>query len=157
VTLTLRSVEEDDLELFFELQQDPVAIWMAAFTSADLANRTAFDSRWQRILADDSIVVKTVVVDGVPVGNVLKYLADGQREVAFWIARQHWGHGYATEALRLLLSEILERPVLAHAAEDNAGSIAVLVRNGFRITGHRSALAAGRGEVVKEVSLTLNH
>jgi RimJ/RimL family protein N-acetyltransferase len=157
VNLTLRSVNEEDLDLFFELQQDPLAVWMAAFTSAELASRPAFDIRWQRILADDSIVVKTVVVDGVSVGNVLKYVADGRPEVAFWIARQHWGHGYATEALRLLLSKILDRPVLAHAAEDNAGSIAVLVRNGFRITGHGSAPAAGRGEVVREVSLTLNH
>ncbi len=155
MTLVLRPADQTDLDLYFALQQDDEAVWMAAFTSANLADRELFDARWDRILSDHSIVVRTVVVDGADVGNVMHFVVDGKIEVAYWIAREHWGKGYASEALRLLLADIVERPVFARVAQDNVGSLAVLRRNGFTITGHDEAPAAGRGEMVKEHLLTL--
>jgi RimJ/RimL family protein N-acetyltransferase len=144
-----------DIDFFFELQQDPEAVWMAAFTSTNLADREAFEARWTRVLDDPTILVRTVLLGGERVGQVLKHVADGQPEVSYWISRQHWGRGLATAALRLLLDDIGERPVYARVAQDNVGSLRVLLRNGFSITGANESPAAARGEMLKEYVLML--
>jgi RimJ/RimL family protein N-acetyltransferase len=155
VSVTLRPATVEDIELFYRLQQDPVAVWMAAFTSAELADRSVFEARWRRVLADPSVDVRTVLVDAEAVGQVLTYRGEDGPEVSYWIDRDHWGRGHATEALRLMLAESTRRPVHARAAQDNTRSVAVLVANGFRISGEDAGLAAARGEVVKEYVLTL--
>nr|WP_239579305.1 GNAT family N-acetyltransferase [Microlunatus panaciterrae] len=155
--MTLRPVSPDDLDLFFDHQQDPAAVWMAAFTPADLPSRVAFDARQARILAEPSIVVRTIEVDGVAVGHVLKYELDGDPEVSYWIGREHWGRGIGTTALaRFLAVEITERPVFARVAQDNVGSLEVLRRNGFVIVAEGSGPAEGRGRMVKEYRLELS-
>lgn len=70
-------------------------------------------------------------------------------EIGYWIARQHWGQGYATEAVRavLLLAEALghRRIDAAHFA-DNPASGRVLANAGFRKSGElaeRFSLARG--------------
>jgi len=156
VTVTLRPAVVDDIELFFQLQQDSVAVRMAAFTPANLTDREVFETRWRRVLSDRSVVVKTVLVAGVAVGHVLKYVFGGEPEVSYWIAREHWDRGYATEAVRLLLVEITERPIYGRAAQDNVGSLAVLRHNGFTVSGEGVGPAAGRGEMVPEYVLTLS-
>jgi RimJ/RimL family protein N-acetyltransferase len=153
--VALRPATEADFDLYFALQQDLVAVRMAAFTSADLADRGKFDARWRRVLSEDGIVVKTVLLDDVAIGNVMRFAVDGAIEVSYWIAREHWGRGYATEALRQLLTEIAERPVFARAAYDNAASLAVLERNGFVVIGEDSGPAEGRGTILKELVLAL--
>jgi len=153
--LRLRPSVPADIELFFRLQQDPEAVAMAAFTSANLADRAAFERRWRRVLTDDSVAVRTVLVEEEAVGQVLRYASDDRSEVSYWIDRPQWGRGYATTALRLLLEELPERPVFARVAADNAGSLAVLQHLGFVVIGHDEGLAAGRGEVVQELVLRL--
>lgn len=143
-----------DIDFFFELQQDPEAVWMAAFTSANLTDRAAFEVRWRRILADPTTMVRTVTVGPQRVGQVLKYVDEGEPEVSYWIAREQWGHGYATAALRLLLDEVVQRPVRARIAHDNVGSLRVLQHNGFTVTGEEESPAAARGEPLRELVLT---
>jgi RimJ/RimL family protein N-acetyltransferase len=155
MSVTLRPAAVEDIELFYQLQQDPEAVWMAAFTSAELTDRSVFEARWRRVLGDPDIDVRTVLADGEAVGQVLTFPGEDGPEVSYWIDRDHWGRGHATEALRLLLADSTRRPVHAHAAQDNTRSVAVLVANGFRITGEDSGLAAGRGEMVREYVLTL--
>ncbi len=55
--IQLRNVEAADLPLFFEHQRDPIAVAMVAFNSRD---RAAFDQHWAKLLADDSLLKKTV-------------------------------------------------------------------------------------------------
>ncbi len=156
MTVTLRPAMLEDIELFFRLQQDPVAVRMAAFTSANLSDRELFESRWRRVLSDPGVGVRTVLLDGVAIGQVLIFEIKGKPEVSYWIAREHWGRGCATEALRLLLEEFTSRPLYGRAAQDNAGSLAVLRHNGFTVTGEDVGPAAGRGEMVAEYVLTLS-
>lgn len=63
---------------------------------------------------------------------------DGLLQVGYWIARQHWGKGYATEAARAVLdigrTLGLGRVVAAHFV-DNPASGRVLRKAGFRATG----------------------
>lgn len=74
----------------------------------------------------------------------------GTPQLGYWIARAHWGRGYATEAARALIAacdETLRLPhiVAAHAI-DNPASGRVLAKLGFRPTGETGRVhSAGRG------------
>jgi RimJ/RimL family protein N-acetyltransferase len=62
----------------------------------------------------------------------------GEIEVGYWIAPEHWGRGYATEALGGLLSLARlagHRRIVGRHAADNPASGRVLRKVGFRPTG----------------------
>ena len=124
----LRDVETDDLPLFFEHQRDPIAVAMVAFNSRD---RAAFDQHWAKLLANDSCLKKTIVVDGQVAGNIGSWTSDGKREIGYWIDRALWGRGIATEALSAFLRLEQTRPLHAGVAKHNAASIRVLQKCGF--------------------------
>jgi RimJ/RimL family protein N-acetyltransferase len=151
----LRDVLESDLAFFWEQQLDEVSNHMAAFTVKDPADREAFDERWHRIFADDTLVKKTILLDGEVVGSISCHRWFGDPEVTYGIDRPHWGKGVATSALIQLLEEVEERPVYARAAADNAGSIRVLEKCGFRLTDHERAFANARGEEIDEAIFVL--
>jgi RimJ/RimL family protein N-acetyltransferase len=129
--IQLRNVEANDLPLFFEHQRDPIAVTMVAFDSRD---RAAFDQHWAKLLADDSLLKKTVLVDGEVAGNIGSWTAEGKREVGYWIDRGFWGRGVATEALSAFLSLEPIRPLYAGVAKHNVGSIRVLQKCGFKLS-----------------------
>jgi RimJ/RimL family protein N-acetyltransferase len=130
--VALRAVRDDDVETFFVHQQDPAASEMAAMPPRDHA---AFVAHWARIRADPSNVLHTVLADGVVAGNIVSWEQSGQRLVGYWIGREHWGRGIATAALGRLLEVLPDRPVHAHVAVANAGSIRVLRKCGFQQAG----------------------
>jgi RimJ/RimL family protein N-acetyltransferase len=129
--IQLRNVEANDLPLFFEHQRDPIAVAMVAFRSRD---RAAFDQHWAKLLADDSLLKKTVIVDGEVAGNIGSWTAEGKREVGYWIDRAFWGRGVATEALSAFLCLEQTRPLHAGVAKHNAASIRVLQKCGFKLS-----------------------
>jgi RimJ/RimL family protein N-acetyltransferase len=124
----LRDVLEEDLPVFFEHQADPVANRMAAFPPRD---RDAFTAHWAKILADEAITKKTILVDGQVAGNVVSFDWDGRREVGYWVGREHWGKGVATKALAQFLRTMKRRPLHARVAKHNLGSLRVLEKCGF--------------------------
>lgn len=77
---------------------------------------------------------------------------DGHPEIGYWIGRDYWGHGYATEAGRAVLAiarTLGHRLLRAGHFVDNPASGKVLRKLGFRPTGQirqRHSLARG-GEV----------
>lgn len=150
----LREVQDGDLPVFFRHMSDPESNRMAAFTSEDPTDRAAFDAHWVRIRASDA-VTRTVLADGEVVGHTAVYGPPGEREVTYVIDRAHWGRGIATLALRRLLDAVPARPLRARAAADNAGSLRVLLKCGFVVTGHDRGFANARGEDTDEVVLTL--
>ena len=85
-----------------------------------------------------------------------EYGEPGEREVTYWIDRACWGRGVATAALRGLLAQVPERPLYARAAADNAGSLRVLEKCGFRESARARGYARARGEEIDEVVLTLD-
>lgn len=155
VNVTLREVRDGDLPLFFAHMSDPEATRVAAFTSKDPSDRAAFDAHWARIRAAEHMLIRTVLADGVVVGNTGVYGPPDDRQVTYWIDRAHWGRGLATAALRALLGLVPERPLHARAAADNLGSLGVLRKCGFVVTGHDSGFAEARGEDTDELLLTL--
>ncbi|MFK4067719.1 GNAT family N-acetyltransferase [Streptomyces sp. NPDC029674] len=154
--VTLRAVHDSDLPVFFRQMNDPESTHMAAFTSEDPADRDAFDAHWTRMRAAADIQIRTVLADGDVVGNAGVYGAPGEREVTYWIDRAYWGRGLATAALRGLLELEPERPLYARAAADNAGSIRVLEKCGFRVSATDRGYAQARGKEIDEVVLVLH-
>ncbi|MFG2349103.1 GNAT family N-acetyltransferase [Streptomyces phaeochromogenes] len=152
--VVLRAVHDSDLPVFFRQMMDPESVRMAAFTAKDPTDRDAFDAHWKRIRSSPD-VNRTVLVDGDVVGSVAVYGPPDEREVTYWIDRAYWGRGIATGALRALLAAVPERPLTARAAADNAGSLRVLQKCGFRVSGQDRGFANARGEEIDEVVLTL--
>lgn len=153
--VALRDVTEEDLATFFEQQLDPLAIHMAAFTTKDPSDKDAFAAHWTKILADDTITIKTILIDGCVAGHVAQFERFGEPEVTYWIGREYWGKGVATEALSEFLRDVKMRPLYARAAKDNVASIRVLEKCGFTITAYETAFANARGEEIEEAILRL--
>ena len=153
--IQLRDVMEEDLPIFFEHQQDSSASHMAAFTAKDPANREAFQSHWARIRGDASVTIKTILHAEKVAGHVSSFEQFGHREVSYWLGKEHWGRGIATEALRQFLGLIRSRPLYARAAKDNLASLRVLEKCGFRIFGEDKGFSASRGMEVEEFILKL--
>jgi hypothetical protein len=60
----LRNVRDEDLPIFFRHQKDEQANTMAAFTAKDPTDRDAFMAHWRRILADSTVIVRTITFNG---------------------------------------------------------------------------------------------
>jgi RimJ/RimL family protein N-acetyltransferase len=153
--ILLREVKNCDLPIFFEQQLDSTANYMAAFTRKDPTDRESFDAHWEKILADETIPIKTTLFEGQVAGFVLSYIQFGEREVSYWLGKEFWGKGIATKALSEFLAELEERPLHARAAKDNIASIRVLEKCSFVISGHDQAFANARGEKIEEVIMIL--
>jgi RimJ/RimL family protein N-acetyltransferase len=148
----LRDVIESDLPIFFEHQLDPDATEMAAFPSRD---RDAFMAHWAKIMADDSVMLKTVLFDGHVAGNIVSFEQSGKREVGYWIGKEYWGKGIATKALAAFLDHVKTRPLYAHVAKHNIGSRRVLEKCGFTVEGEDKGFPNKREEEVEEFILRL--
>jgi RimJ/RimL family protein N-acetyltransferase len=149
--LHLRQVADEDLNIFFEQQLDPEANWMAAFTAKDPTDRQSFDAHWQKVLADKSITIRTILWHGEVVGSVLCHSWDGDPEVSYWLGKPYWGKGIATQALALFLQVVCDRPLYARVAKDNIPSIRVLEKNGFTLSGEGKWYSNARGKEIAEL------
>ena len=80
--------------------------------------------------------------------------SDGRSvELGYWIARAHWGQGYATEAVRAVIDQaqtLGHRTVVAAHFADNPASGRVLLKAGFQRTGdlHMRYSAGRHGEAL---------
>lgn len=145
INVVLRDVEAGDIAFFFEHQLDREACRMAAFPSRD---RASFESHWEKVLAADDVITRTVLVDGEIAGNILSFTQHGKREVGYWIDRTFWGRGVATRALAALLDIEPERPLHAEVAGRNHGSQRVLEKCGFVRIGQEDWLDAETGDAI---------
>ena len=149
--IRLRDVEPNDLPVFYEQQLDADATRMAAFESRD---RAAFDAHWARnIIGNPTAITQTILVAERVAGNIGSWHQDGVRLVGYWIGKEHWGKGVATRALAAFLHVVSERPLYAHVAKHNAGSIRVLEKCGFTL--EREESGGGAGDHVEELVLLL--
>lgn len=156
MNVSLRPLEDGDLEAIHRQVTDPESIRMAAFTAEDQTDRGAFLARTSRLRADTSVTHLVIDVDGAVAGTIGSFRMDDQLEVTYWVDRTQWGKGIASAALRILLAETAERPVFARAASDNVGSLRVLEKAGFGRVGVDRGFAAGRGEEIEETILRLD-
>jgi ribosomal-protein-alanine N-acetyltransferase len=156
MTVTVRNSVIDDLPVLFEIQRDREGQRMAAFTAPADDDREAYLAKRRRHLANDAIVSKTIVVADEIVGSVACFEVEGEKEVTYWIRRDHWGRGIASAALAELLAEVKTRPVFGRTADDNLASMRVLERNGFVRTGTDSGFAHARQQEITEIIFRLD-
>ena len=136
--ISLREVNDEDVETFFVFQRDPVSNALAAVPARD---HDAHVAHWTKIRGQDTTLLRTIVVDGEVAGQMLSWIDDGGRRlVGYWLGRSFWGRGIASTAFGHFLSEIPERPLFAHVAKHNVGSQRVLEKHGFEV--------ASRGSIV---------
>ncbi len=108
------------------------------------------------VRASPDITLRAVLCNGHLAGNIASFASGGQTEVTYWIDRALWGKGIATRALALLLELVPTRPLYARAASDNAGSLRVLQKSGFKAAGTEKSFAAGRNQEIEVAILRLD-
>lgn len=124
----IRPVTPEDLPILFANQADPVAAAMADFSSR---SHEAFYAHEAKVAADPETVTAVIEADGEVVGSLGSWPEEGRRYVGYWVGRERWGKGYATEGLRAFLGLVEERPLFAWTTIGNAGSQRVLEKCGF--------------------------
>lgn len=79
----------------------------------------------------------------------------GRTEIGYWVARAHWGRGFATEAVRAALTlarTLRHTKIYAAHFHDNPASGRVLRKAGFSPTGAvEECFSRARGEAVSAI------
>jgi RimJ/RimL family protein N-acetyltransferase len=150
-TLILRDVNDSDLPILFEQQLDPEATTMAAFPSRD---RESFMAHSAKIMANELMIFQAIVYNSQVAGSIGSWEMDDHWEVGYWIGKEFWGKGIATQALEQFLLIVKQRPLYAHVAKHNIGSKRVLEKNGFTVIGEDSYTNPA-GVLVEELFLKL--
>ncbi len=144
--LDLRRLTQEDAPAIFSIFGDPeVMRFWSSPPLADLAAAAAlideihdlFRSRrlfqWGVCSREDDVVIGTCTLYNLD-------LAHRRAEVGFALRRSAWGRGLATEALEVLIRFSFDRLGLhrleADSDPENAGSLRVLERQGFRREGY---------------------
>ena len=152
-SIHLREVVATDLPIFYEHQREPEANEMAAFPARD---RDGFMAHWEKILADEPVLARAIMLDGCVAGNVVSWVKDGKRLVGYWIGREHWGNGVATRGLSDYLRFVTDRPIYAHVAKHNFASVRVLKKCGFTICLDETELPGEPADGIEEVVYILS-
>lgn len=154
-SVTLRPVYDSDLDALFRQMSDPESVRMAAFTAEDPYDRQRFDAHMVRVMESPENTLRAITWKGDFVGTIASFVVEGQTEITYWIERAVWGRGVASQALALFLEVVRTRPLYARAASDNAGSLRVLEKTGFRIIDTEVSFAPARGTEIEETILRL--
>jgi RimJ/RimL family protein N-acetyltransferase len=87
-------------------------------------------------------------------GITLEGFDDGVPELGYWLAEPAWGRGYATEAAAAVLAHAFNtrqvEKVTSAAFKDNAASLNVQRKLGFKLTGTSTIWSVSRGEMVQD-------
>lgn len=150
----LREVQDEDLPIFFGYLQDPHAQSLAASTFEDYSDPQAFSSFWAKLRRNDGAFVRTITLGEGP-DNVAGHISiapdDEGLQVRYWVDRSLWRRGVATAALRAALDAVADRPIFAHISRSNEPGAAVLLRNGFNLTGEESGFDNNKGRMIDDL------
>ena len=137
----LRDVTLDDLPRIYEMQLDLESNRIAVTIPR---SAVAFDALWAKVLQDPNVTAKVILVDEVLVGHISCFKMEGLDSVGYWIDKEFWGKGIATQALDLLLIKVKARPLYAQVATSNVASLRVLQKCGFVVEQVHVAPASDR-------------
>jgi RimJ/RimL family protein N-acetyltransferase len=152
MSVRLRGIEPHDLPTLFEFQLDPEANRLAA---THPRNSDGFDALWDRILEDPSVTAKAILVGDALAGSISCFKSDGHDSIGYWVGKEFWGQGVATQALVLLLDQVPVRPLHARVALSNTASLRVLRKCGFEIVGYQQSPGDDRYRECEEAILEL--
>jgi RimJ/RimL family protein N-acetyltransferase len=149
-SITLTETNKDHLNFFFEFQLDKEANYLAAFTSKDPNDKTAYIEKYSKFLTDPTINMRTIRVNDEIAGSIAKFVIENEAGITYWIDRKLWGQGIATTALKEFLNIEQTRPIYARVAFDNYGSQKVLEKCGFVKIGRDKGFANARQTEIEE-------
>jgi RimJ/RimL family protein N-acetyltransferase len=151
--VTLREVVETDLPIFYTHQLDPEGARMVGFPSRDWDAHVA---HWRKIMGIPSTILRTILVDGEVAGNLLSFEHDGWREVGYWLGREFWGRGIASQALAQFLEVVKTRPLYGVVVKHNRASLRVLQKCGFVLLPEDHSTSDAPGDPATEFTLVLS-
>jgi RimJ/RimL family protein N-acetyltransferase len=151
--IALRPVEDSDVDALFDQIRDPESAWMAAFSAEHPDDKTAFHTHMTKERNSPDITLRAVTCNGQLVGSIASFVFQGDTEITYWIDRAAWGRGIASRALTLFLDLVPTRPLHAHVASDNTGSLRVLQKAGFKIIGTETSFSHVRNGQIEETIL----
>jgi RimJ/RimL family protein N-acetyltransferase len=121
---------------------DPIACELAGVKPR---TREVFEARMREVFADPNIFIRVIELSPSPtaaaqfVGSISVFQAPAEGEttprdnIGYWLAREYWGKGLASEAVRTFLTLEPRRPLFATAAKSNTASCRILAKQGFQL------------------------
>ncbi|WP_228851760.1 GNAT family N-acetyltransferase [Aegicerativicinus sediminis] len=155
--INLRPTNISDLDLLFKFQLDKEGGYLAAFMPKDHDDKSAYISKYTKLLANPTVNNQTITINNTIVGSIAKFIMDGNSEITYWIDRKFWGKGIASEALRKFLAIETSRPIYGHVAFDNFGSQKILEKCGFIKVGTDRGFANARQKEIEEFIYKLDY
>lgn len=81
-------------------------------------------------------------------------------DFGYWIGENYWGKGFATEAGQAVLDHVFEKDnfdlITTDCQIDNAASLRVLEKLGFKKVGHRTRFSASTGTQMQTIKVQLS-
>lgn len=154
--IKLRPTEISDLDFLFQFQLDREGGYLAAFMPKDATDRSAYLTKYKKLLEDPTVNNQTIILENTIVGSIAKFVMEGDAEITYWIDRNYWGQGIATKALKELLTLERTRPIFGRVAFDNFGSQKVLEKCGFVKIGSDQGFANARQAEIEEFIFKLS-
>jgi len=149
--IELKDTTETDFDCLFSFQLDKEANYLAAFTSKDPTDKIAYIEKWTRLLSDKTVNSKTIFLKSKIVGSIAKFEMEGKSEITYWIGKEYWGKGIASNALQQFLKTEKNRPIYGRVAFNNFGSQKVLEKCEFKKTGTKIGFANSRETEIEEI------
>ncbi len=137
-------MKDAEFETLFEFQSDGKSCQMATVPAK---TREDYSAHIERIQANPNNIIKIIDNDGTIVGFAVSWLSEEGRVLGYWIGREFWGQGFASQGLALLVQELPERPLIAHVADSNLGSKRVLEKNGFALVSGETINDSNFGQI----------
>lgn len=139
-----------DLATLYLFQLNKEANYLAAFTGPEPLTKEAYINKYEPFLSNPTIHMCTIKIEDKIVGSIAKYEMENEAEITYWIDREFWGQGIATNALTEFLKIELIRPIYGRTAFDNFGSQKVLENCGFVKIDTDKGFAKARNEEIEE-------
>jgi RimJ/RimL family protein N-acetyltransferase len=164
--VTLRDVEMEDLPVVWEWENDSE---MGLYLNADPGKRMSMDEvrrRYHQYRTDPTsgLFIICKLDDKTPIGMLgfdRLYRDIGSCRLFIGIGvKEHWGHGYGTDAMRVVLRyffrEVLLRKVQLSCYDFNTRAIASYRKCGFEVEGVRRNIAYVHGEWCDSIEMSIS-
>ncbi|MEO5495025.1 MAG: GNAT family protein [Sphingomonas sp.] len=136
--LVLRALRVEDAEALHPMYSDADANHYGSHPATVTLEDTV--ARLEKAVADTDWRAWAIAVKGddTAIGTVACYEKRQGKvtEIGYILRRDHWGHGYVTEAVAAMIDLLFaegQRRIFADTDPDNAPSIAVVKRLGFTL------------------------
>lgn len=107
--------------------------------------------RWQDVAGADEVGFH-VDHDGEMIGGMGFKKLQETPEIGYWLGRPYWGRGFMSEAVEAAVTWLFRNTdhecLAGEAMTENAGSLKVLEKLGFRLVGEVGCASVSRGATV---------